>query len=55
MRERFLDEAMKLATEQQITVEPSGIAGLALLLQMRDHVPPDANILIVSTGKTKYL
>jgi threonine synthase len=37
-----------------VSVEPSGVAGLALLLQMKESVPSDAKILIVSTGKTKY-
>ena len=53
VREKFLDEAMKIAKEQGIDCEPSGIAGLGILLQMRNKIPKDAKILIISTGKTK--
>lgn len=54
IREEHLEEAIQLAQAQEIDCEPSGIAGLALLLQMRAQVPADAKILIVNTGKTKY-
>lgn len=54
IEERFIDEAMKIAKSQGITCEASGIAGLALLLQMKDKIPKDKKILIVNTGKTKY-
>ena len=54
IKEQFLDKAMKLAESQNINCEPSGIAGLALLLQMKNKIPKDKKILIVSTGKTKY-
>ncbi|MAE49960.1 hypothetical protein CMI48_03980 [Candidatus Pacearchaeota archaeon] len=54
LQEKFLDQALELAESQGIDCEPSGIAGLALLLQMADRVPKDAKILIVNTGKTKY-
>ncbi|MBU0456627.1 MAG: PLP-dependent lyase/thiolase [Nanoarchaeota archaeon] len=53
IREKFLDEAMKLAREQKIVCEHSGIAGLAMLLQMKDKVPKNKKILIVNTGKAK--
>lgn len=53
VQEEFLDQAMQLATEQNINCEPSGIAGLALLLQMKEQVPTDAKIVIVNTGKVK--
>ncbi len=53
VREKFVDEALEIARAQQLTVEPSGIAGLALLLQLKDRIPSDKKILIVSTGKTK--
>jgi len=52
--EKFLDAAMKIAENQGITCEPSGIAGLALLLQMKDKIPKKKKILIVNTGKTNY-
>lgn len=54
LRENYLDEAMKLAKLQKINCEPSGIAGLALLLQMKSQIPKDKKILIVNTGKAKY-
>jgi threonine synthase len=54
VKERFVDEAMDLAANQGINGEPSGLAGLALLLQMRDKLPRDKRILIVNTGLTNY-
>ncbi|RLD68530.1 MAG: hypothetical protein DRI95_02750 [Bacteroidetes bacterium] len=53
VEERFVDNAMEIATNQQITFEPSGLAGLALLLQMQNEIPKNSKILIVNTGKTK--
>lgn len=52
-KEEFLDKAIKLADSQRINCEPSGIAGLALMLQMKDKLPKNEKILIVNTGKTK--
>jgi hypothetical protein len=52
--ERYLDEAIELSESQGIAVEPSGIAGLGMLLQMREQIPVEAKVVIVSTGKTKY-
>lgn len=54
LEEEFIEEALVLATDQGIACEPSGIAGLALLLQNRQDLTPDAKILIVNTGKTNY-
>jgi hypothetical protein len=54
LKEEFLDEALGLAKSQNINCEPSGIAGLALFLQLRDKLPKDKKMLIVNTGKTKY-
>jgi len=53
LREHFLDEALKLAKEQNLNCEPSGIAGLGMLLQMKDKIPRNKKILIVNTGKSK--
>ncbi|MBU1199002.1 MAG: PLP-dependent lyase/thiolase [Nanoarchaeota archaeon] len=53
VREKFIEQAMKLSAEQNIVCEPSGIAGLALLLQMKDKIPNNKKILIVNTGKVK--
>lgn len=55
IEENFLDDALKIAESENINCEPSGIAGLALMLQMKDKLPKDKKMLIVNTGKTKYL
>jgi threonine synthase len=44
---------MNLAESQGINCEPSGIAGLALMMQMRNSLPKNKKYLIVNTGKTK--
>jgi hypothetical protein len=54
LKEQFLEEAIKLGKNLKLNFEPSGIAGLGMLLQMKDQIPKDAKILIVNTGKTKY-
>jgi len=54
LQEHFLSKAILLAESQGINCEPSGIAGLGLLLQMKEQIPKNKKILIVSTGKTKY-
>lgn len=54
VHERYLEEAMKIAKENNISCEPSGIAGLALFLQMKNKIPKDKKILIVNTGGTKW-
>ena len=54
IKEGYLDEAMKIAESQGIQCVPSGMAGLALLLQMKRTIPRHKKILIVNTGKTKY-
>lgn len=53
LKEQYLDEAMELAGEQGIDCEPSGIAGLAVMLQMKSTLPRNKKMLIVNTGKTK--
>lgn len=53
LKEAYLDKAIELGNALGLTFEPSGIAGLGLLLQMRNEVPRDAKILIINTGKTK--
>lgn len=52
--EQQLDDALHLADEQGINAEASGVAGLALMLAMKDTLPKDAKILIINTGKTRY-
>ncbi len=54
IKEQSLDEALKIAESQGIKCEPSAMAGLALMLQMRDKLPKNKKMLIVSTGKAKY-
>jgi hypothetical protein len=54
LQEKYLNQAIKIAKEQNIDCEPSGIAGLGLLLQMKNKIPRDKKILIVNTGKTKF-
>lgn len=54
-QETFLEKAMRLAHDQGIATEPSGIAGLALLLQIKDTLPRTKKLLVVNTGKTKYI
>lgn len=52
--ENFIEEAMEISRKNSVRCEPSGIAGLALLLQMRDEIPKDEKILIINTGSTIY-
>lgn len=53
IKEEFLDKALELAESQKITCEASGIAGLALLLQMKNTLAKNKKMLIINTGKTK--
>ncbi len=53
IEEAKLDEALELAHALGINCEPSGIAGLALLLQLQAGIPKDKKILIVNTGGAK--
>lgn len=53
LEENFLNLAIKVAEENNINCEPSGISGLAMLLQLADQIPKDKKILIVNTGKLK--
>ncbi len=54
IKEEYLGKAMELAKAQGISCEPSGIGGLALMLQMKNKLPKNKKMLIVNTGKTKY-
>jgi hypothetical protein len=53
IEEEYLDKALDLARSAGVNCEPSGIAGLALLLQLKGSMPKDKKILIVSTGCSK--
>ncbi len=55
VKEKSLDQALKVAEKAKILCEPSGIAGLALFLQMQKSIPKRARILILNTGKAKSL
>lgn len=44
---------MEIAQSQGVNCEYSGIAGLALMLQMKNKLPKNKKMLIVNTGKTK--
>lgn len=55
LKEEYLEKALKLAESQGIDCEYSGIAGLSLMLQMKDKIAKNKKILIINTGKTKYL
>lgn len=55
VRERYFDIAMDLAARNGVTCEPSGIAGLALMLQLKGSLPKNKKMLILNTGKTKYV
>lgn len=55
VQEKYLNEAMGIAKEAGINCEPSGIAGLGLLLQMRGKIPKNKKILIINTGKTNSI
>lgn len=55
VKEKYFDKAMKIAESQGIVCEPSGIAGLALMLQMKNKISKSKKMLIVNTGKTKII
>ncbi len=54
LNEQYLDDALTLAKKENISCEPSGIAGLALLLQLKQTLPKNKKMLIVNTGKTRH-
>lgn len=54
VEEEFLEEALHIATQQNIKCEPSGIASLALFLQNKGDIAPHSKILLVNTGCTDY-
>jgi hypothetical protein len=54
IREPFLEKAMEIAERNDVKAEYSGIAGLALMLQMKERLPKNKKMIVVSTGKTKY-
>jgi len=53
LSEEFAIQAVDLGNKLHLNFEPSGLAGLALFLQIKEQIPRDAKILIINTGKTK--
>lgn len=53
IEEHYILQAMNLAKSQKITAEPSGLAGLALLIQLQKKLPRNKKYLIINTGHTK--
>ena len=53
IKEMYLEQAMKIAKSQEVDCEPSGIAGLALMLQLQHKLPKDKKMLVINTGKTR--
>ena len=53
IKESYLDKALEVAEKNKVTTSPSGIAGLALLLNMESKINKDKKILVVNTGKNK--
>ncbi|MBT4191945.1 MAG: PLP-dependent lyase/thiolase [Candidatus Diapherotrites archaeon] len=54
IKEHHLNRAIELAEKQGVVCEPSGITGLALMLQLEKRLPKNKKMLIVNTGKTKF-
>ena len=54
VQESYLDKAIKIAKDNKITCEYSGIAGLALMLQIGNKLNKDKKMLIINTGKTIF-
>lgn len=52
--ESFVQSAYTMAHQKGITCEYSGIAGLALYLQLQDNIPADRKVLIINTGCTSF-
>lgn len=54
VKESFLRKALVIAHQQGIKCEPSGIAGLALLLQLQSKIAPQKKVLVVNTGCARF-
>jgi len=54
VQERYINQAMEIAHKNKIKCEPSGISGLALIIQMKNRLPKNKKMLVVNTGNTKY-
>jgi hypothetical protein len=51
--DHFVNSAIGIAQQHSIVCEPSGIAGLGMLLEMKDEIDRDSKIVIVNTGKLR--
>ncbi|MEK6945923.1 MAG: pyridoxal-phosphate dependent enzyme [Nanoarchaeota archaeon] len=54
VEEKYIEEAYDFFKKSNINAEHSAVAGLALLCQIKNIIPKDAKILILSTGKAKF-
>jgi len=54
VEEKFIDMGHDLINERGIPAEYSAAAGMGLLYQIKDEIPRDSRILVVSTGKAKF-
>ncbi len=52
--EEYLEYAYSLFQERKIPAEHSAVAGMAMLYQMKEEIPQDGKIVVISTGKTKF-
>jgi threonine dehydratase len=55
VEEHWATQAIEWAHALGITTEPSGIASLALYLQIEKNIPADAKVCVVNTGKLKLV
>lgn len=53
IEEKYVGLANSLASRNKIECENSGIAGLALFLQMKNDLDPEKKYVIINTGKLK--
>jgi hypothetical protein len=51
--EKYAFAAVELGNKLNLNFEPSGLAGLAMFLQIKEYLPAKSKILIINTGKTK--
>lgn len=51
--ERYLNEAIQILNDNNVLAEASAAAGLALMLQIKDKIPREKKMIVLSTGKSK--
>lgn len=52
--DEYLGKAIKLFSNNSLNAEPSAVAGLALMLQIKDKIPKNSKIIVISTGKSRH-